>query len=410
MLVGTRKLLMYLPLIALMMVSVAFAGCGDDDDDLPPPLDQDAELDAELPDVEIPDVELPDGEVTDVEITDTEVPDVEITDVEVPDVEPVDDGGLDVGTEPTGFVTFSDINGPSSTTEFNVFNLEAPEGALFGWLTSNTNGADPFCVGPITLTDGDGSAERTKPETDEDIDLIFFYNRARVTDEASDATCEGLSAPSTTVILEGTIPSEAKAEITKITTTASDTPENRGYGNGMVQQLAGVLYNPGEALDQAITAAEADDFDTAREIAEGVYNLLVGTAAEEDLNGDTTITNLGNGFGIIPLPAEEQIGYPQAASDAAQAALDITPTTQFIQTHGARLIAAATDTISLAELARTAAQEAAIAADGEVETGVNAMRTAIGNLLDGTSTQDGAYTVFAEGQNMATIPLVEPTP
>ncbi len=95
-----------------------------------------------------------------------------------------------------------------------------------------------------------------------------------------------------------TIPTAIQSDVRLLVVSAPDTPTNTPYDPGLKAQAEVALAHAQLALD----AFNAADLAGGQNHIEHVWNILLGNADPEygDLNGDGSVQNPGDGFGIWP--------------------------------------------------------------------------------------------------------------
>jgi serine/threonine protein kinase len=184
-------------------------------------------------------------------------------------------------------------------------------------------------MGPIDLqADGSGQMSFTSDEN-----LLTLYDRFEITLEPQD------SNPVATgdTVYSGVIPAGPLVHIKHLLVSFHNTPDHIGLVTGLMNQTEQI-----EVIAADMQAA-FDDQDLAeiKRQAEGLINLIEGSEGEHfgDLDGDGDITNLGDGYGL--LPSADNSGYIQTAIEHANYAATTEGATDIVIQNAERMEAAA---------------------------------------------------------------------
>jgi serine/threonine-protein kinase len=246
------------------------------------------------------------------------------------------------------------------------------------------------------------------------LNLLQGFDRMEITAEpAPDPNPDS----SRNVVYAGGIPPQALMHIQHLLLGYDDTPGHIGLTVGLVQQ-ATVLNATAKALR---TAQQAGDGATMRREAEALVNLIAGPGGEGggDLDGDGTVTDPGDGFGL--LLNGKNAGYIEGTLDHAKFAAEAPDKTANIKLHAAHVEVAAENlsgwAVELrdraARLARATDVAAAAADAGQVAA--LADRFLNGKDLDGNEIIDpvvgeaGAITAYQHARYLADMTVVAAT-
>lgn len=184
---------------------------------------------------------------------------------------------------------------PSLMSDRLVFALTGVQPPPFGftlqaYLTSQDNGF--FCGG---LTVAGGAVNQALDFPGEN--LIAEYDAVRLMWEQE--------------VFAATLPTDALSLIRKVVARAENTPNNVGYGVGLVQEARMMLTH----ANLARSSAAAGNLAGARVHTEHVLNILYGASDPRhgDYNGDGKVENPGDGFGLLRYAANVDVNMLLAA-------------------------------------------------------------------------------------------------
>ncbi|MBK6433576.1 hypothetical protein [Candidatus Amarolinea dominans] len=169
-----------------------------------------------------------------------------------------------------------------------------------------------------------------------------------------------------------------------------------------------------------MAALQAQDLQQVKQVAEGIIGLIEGNAGEHagDLNGDGVVSNLGDGFGL--LPNSTHVGYIQGTLEHASLAGSTPDSTDAIRQHAQHVQIAIQNVsewvISLRDLSLQIAQTTDL---GAVNAAVREAATLTKRILDGQDingnesvdpipNEGGVITAYLHAQFMADIILTKP--
>jgi serine/threonine protein kinase len=184
-------------------------------------------------------------------------------------------------------------------------------------------------MGPIDLqADGSGQMSFTSDEN-----LLNLYDRFEITLEPQD------SNPVATgdTVYSGAVPAGPLVHIKHLLVSFHNTPDHIGLVTGLMSQTEQI-----EVIAADMQAAFDDqDLAEVKRQAEGLINLIEGSKGEHfgDLDGDSEITNLGDGYGL--LPSADNSGYIQTAIEHANYAATTEGATDIVIQNAERMEAAA---------------------------------------------------------------------
>jgi hypothetical protein len=241
--------------------------------------------------------------------------------------------------------------------------------------------------------------------------LLARFDRMEITAEPAP---DPNPASSRDVVFAGILPPLALVHVQHLLVAYDDTPDHIGLTVGLVQQ-ATLLNTTARDL---LAAQQAGDFATMRRDAEALVNLIAGPGGEGggDLDGDGTVTNPGDGFGL--LLNGKNAGYIEGTLDHAKLAAGQPDATANIKLHAAHVEVAAENlsgwAVELRDRAAriAAATDVAAAAADAGQVAALADRFLNGKDLDGNEIVDpvvgeaGAATAYQHARYLADIAVL----
>jgi hypothetical protein len=182
----------------------------------------------------------------------------------------------------------------SDQLEISLSGVQSPPSGfnLQAYLLNNDDGA--FCG---TLPVNNGNVNEVKPFPD--TNLVEEYNSFRLMWESQ--------------VFENTVPPAALALLREVVAQASNTPQQTGYGVGMVRE-ARVL------LEHAALAAASPTPAGAKAHTEHVLNILYGKDGHQDFDGNGAIEFFGDGYGLLPYASKVDLTMTQVAESEGRTA------------------------------------------------------------------------------------------
>ncbi len=243
-----------------------------------------------------------------------------------PSVNPPPQKPLEEQAQLVGVLSFSDQNSFNDTVNLQLVNLTpAPSGKVYyGWLVGKAGQA--LNIGKIE-PDDKGVANIRQSFTKRN--LISDYDNFVISSESSNGTP---SQPGN-VVYNGKEPPQAYASIREIVGKASDTPNLYGYAVGARLQVDELIRQANLIQD----LMKVGNLEESQSHAEAIVNLIEGGAGQ-DLDGDKSVINPGDGYGLRK--------YVQNASKSAQAAKDAPDATGAIKLHTDHVIVSAQNALA----------------------------------------------------------------
>ena len=292
--------------------------------------------------------------------------------------------------------TLNGVPAPAPGTQYEVWLLRGDERRQ--------------SMGIIPITDGQGTLSFADPNSGI---LLADFDAVAVTIESAP---DNNPMPGATVLWQGQLPAQALMHIGHVLVAREDTPDSIGYAVGLRVQ-AELLQEAGAAQ---MAALQAQDLQQVRQIAEGIIGLIEGSAGEHagDLNGDGVVSNLGDGFGL--LPNSTHVGYIQGTLEHASLAGSTPDSTDAIRQHVQHVQVAIQNVsewvVSLRALSLQIAQTTDL---GAVNAAVREAATLTKRILDGQDingnesvdpipNEGGVITAYLHAQFMADIILTKP--
>jgi serine/threonine-protein kinase len=243
------------------------------------------------------------------------------------------------------------------------------------------------------------------------LNLLQMFDGMEITAEPDPDPNKG---PSRNVIYTGAIPPQALMHIQHLLLAYGDTPDHIALTVGLVQQATVLDATAKEIL----TAQQAGDGATMRRDAEALVNLIAGPGGEGggDLDGDGTVTNPGDGFGL--LLNGKNAGYIEGTLDHAKFSAEQPDATENIKEHAQHVEVAAENLSEWAVDLRdravrlAAATDVAAAAEDAAQVATLADRFLNGKDMNGNETVDpvkgeaGAKTAYQHATYLANIDVV----
>ncbi len=325
------------------------------------------------------------------------------------------DAAMEIGSDQSAVATlrFSDRAKMLDEVTLVIDKLPAPAaGTTYAAWLLGQGGEQRQLLATLSL-DAAGRGEVVYHDPDGQ-NLLQRFNRMEITTEP---VPDPNPAPSGNVVYAGRIPPLALMHLQHLLLGFDDTPDHVGLTVGLLQQ-ATVLNTTAKEL---MTAQQVGDLATLRRDAEGLVNLIAGPGGEGggDLDGDGTITNPGDGFGL--LLNGKNAGYIEGTLDHAKFAAEQPDATAHIKLHAAHVEVAAENLSGWAVELRDRAAQLAAAADvaGAAEearqVAALADRFLNGKDLDGNESVDpvvgeaGAKTAYQHARYLTDIAVVAAT-
>ncbi|MBX2997160.1 MAG: fibronectin type III domain-containing protein [Caldilineaceae bacterium] len=275
----------------------------------------------------------------------------------------------------------------SDRLEINLSGVQSPPAGfdLQAYLLDGNNGA--FC-GTLTVNNGNVNAVK---EFD-DRNLVQSYNSFRLMWERS--------------LFETTTPDAALTYLRQVLTTVAGTPQQVGYGVGMVREARTLL-------EHASLAAGSPNLAGARLHTEHVLNILYGKAdpRHQDYDGNGAAENPGDGFGLLPYVAGVDLAMTYAAESEGRTEHIFQQSLATLTTLGN--FAPADGDGTWADLVVAQAHQVLAAGTiGAARTPVDTMRDLAAQILNGTDAnsngtvepiagEGGVWTAYAAAQGAA---------
>jgi hypothetical protein len=322
------------------------------------------------------------------------------------------DAAMEMGTDPGAVATlrFSDGSATLDEVTLVVDTLPAPAaGTQYeAWLLGQ--GGELRQPLDVVKLDAAGRGELVYRDPDGH-NLLQRFDRMEITAEPDP---DPNPASSRNVVYAGVLPPLALVHVQHLIVAYDDTPDHIGLTVGLVQQ-ATLVNNTARAM---LAAQQAGDGPTMRREAEALVNLITGPGGEGggDLDGDGTVTNPGDGFGL--LLNGKNAGYIEGTLDHAKLAEGQPDATAHIKLHAAHVEVAAENlsgwAVELRDRAArlAAATDVAAAAADAGQVAALADRFLNGKDLDGNEIVDpvvgeaGAATAYQHARYLADIAVL----
>jgi hypothetical protein len=224
-----------------------------------------------------------------------------------------------------GTLSFQDGSSPVDEATLAALNLpQLKEGTQYEvWLMS-TSSEERHSLGVLTV-DENGNG-RLSFVDDEGHNLLAEADRFEITVEPKPDTSPN---PSGQVAFSGALPPQTLVHIRHLLVAFSGAPNETGLGLGLLNE-AKLLNLTAQDL---LTAQQAGQLAEARQNAEALVNIIEGKNGQDfgDVDGDGTVTNPGDGFGL--LLNGESIGYIQGTLEHAKLGAQTADATAHIQLH-----------------------------------------------------------------------------
>lgn len=153
--------------------------------------------------------------------------------------------------------------------------------------------------------------------------LLTIYGRFEITVEPRP---DSNPLPTGDVVFSGAVPPGPLVHVRHLLVSFSRTPDRIGLTIGVLHSAQRILE-----ISQALREAqENNDLDEMKRQSEGLVNLIEGDGGEHygDLNNDGTVTDFGDGFGL--LPGARTGGYIQTSIEHARYASGTEDATAYI--------------------------------------------------------------------------------
>jgi len=174
----------------------------------------------------------------------------------------------------------------------------------------------------ILEVNGDGEGELKFLDSSGE-NLLTIYSRFEITVEPSP---DSNPLPTGDVVYSGAVPPGPLVHVRHLLVNFSRTPDRIGLTIGVIHSAQRIME-----ISQALRDAQQDkDLNEMKRQSEGLVNLIEGDGGEHygDLNDDGTITDFGDGFGL--LPGARTGGYIQTSIEHARYASGTEDATAYI--------------------------------------------------------------------------------
>jgi hypothetical protein len=181
---------------------------------------------------------------------------------------------------------------------------------------------------------GRGNIDMTDEKGD---NLLKLYDAFEITNEGDPDSSPEL--PSREIAFSGALPAESYMHMKHVLVEGEETPEKVGWSLGLLRESELIVT----IAKEMVNAQQSGDLERMRLDAEGLLNLIEGDQGTNfgDVNKDGRVTKFGDGFGLLPSPSAEQLGYIQGLIAHTTNVTRASDATQNIKVHADHTIVAA---------------------------------------------------------------------
>jgi hypothetical protein len=240
---------------------------------------------------------------------------------------------------PVGRMQFDDFSFYMDYVIITLNDIPQPGDGMHyeAWLVGN-DGDTVRPIGPITIgASGIGRLEYTDPD---EVNLLQDFNQIQITKEQNGTA---ISTPTGEVLYSSVFPTQALVPIRNVVVSYGELPDpespllqNLWYYSADYINVS--INNAGTiSVDvDMVEALETNDEAALRKRTEEVINMIVGDSSDQylDYDQDGQIDDLGDGYGSLPNPNEDRLGYLRETILHTKNAVDAPDSTPNIQTNG----------------------------------------------------------------------------
>jgi serine/threonine protein kinase len=195
--------------------------------------------------------------------------------------------------EPIGLLRFQDATAQADLVTLTTSGMASPPvGSQYeAWLIQD-DGEQRVSIGIIQF---DNSNKGTLTYVDsQGRNLIGLYHALEITTEPNP---DNNPIPSNDIAFAAVLPRGGYSHVRHLLASFSGNPNGIGFIHGLDAETKAIH----EAADGMLTAFEAGDEATVRLLAERMLNMIIGnqSADHQDWNGDGTVDNPSDGFGLL---------------------------------------------------------------------------------------------------------------
>lgn len=313
-----------------------------------------------------------------------------------------------VAGDSLGLLSFGDKAATADQVTLMVAHLPQPAaGTQYeAWLLGGENRKN---LGVVTV-DAQGNGKLVYVDSTGQ-DLLAMFDRFEITVEPSPDT-NPISSGS--VVYSGSVPAGPLTHVRHLLVSFSKAPNQIGLTIGILHDTALIVSSTQAIVD----AQKAGNLKEMKRQAEGLANLIEGKGGQDygDLDGDGTVTDPSDGFGLLPNTSSG--GYIQTSINHASYAAGSPDATSYEMEQAKNLETAAQNLgawgvqIEAAALAITKSKDVASNADSVQQLVTLAPLFAHGQDINGNGkiepilNEGGADTVYFYAQRMADMTVL----